>query len=147
MSLNHNNDNAESLQQSGATACLIDPAGTYSNAGASAPTTDLPGTYSDAGTSASTPADAGTYIPVSGATSEATEIVDPAGGADASGDVGRGRGYSTLGARRPGSTAGAGPVDPPAETYTPARVSARTDRGRTDIGRRRGCAYPGRGST
>ena len=83
MSLNYNNDNAESYNQSGATAYLIDPAGTYRNAGASAPTIDPPGTYSGAGASAPTPADAGTYILLSWATSEATEIVDPTGGASA----------------------------------------------------------------
>ncbi len=59
---------------------MVDPAGSYSLAGASAPIllrcrhiTVRPGA------SAPTPADAGTYIPVTGATSAAAEIIDPAG--------------------------------------------------------------------
>ncbi len=68
MRLNSDDDIASYYHHAGVTASLVDPAGTYSLASASAPT----------------PADAGTYIPVSGATSSAAEIVDPAGGAGAS---------------------------------------------------------------
>jgi hypothetical protein len=64
--------------QAGATAYLIDPAGTYNPAGASAPTTDPAGPYSGAGARAPTLAAAGAYIPITGATSAAAEIVDPA---------------------------------------------------------------------
>jgi uncharacterized transporter YbjL len=56
MSLNYNNDNAESYNQSGA----VGPARAY--ALASVPRTDPAGAYSGAGLSAPTPAAAGTYI-------------------------------------------------------------------------------------
>ena len=62
-----------------AAAEIVDPAGAYSPAGASAPTTDPAGTDGGAGASAPTLAAAGAYIPVTGATSAAAEIVDPAG--------------------------------------------------------------------
>src|SRR5271157_1254084 len=62
MSLNANDTPAGYSGQAGATAYLIDPAGTYSPAAASAPTT----------------AAAGVYVPITLATSAAAEIVDPA---------------------------------------------------------------------
>ena len=79
MSLNPNGAPAGYYSQDGATAYLIDPAGTYSPPGASAPTTDPAGTDGGAGASAPTLAAAGAYIPITGATSAAAEIDDPAG--------------------------------------------------------------------
>ena len=68
--------------QAGATAYLIDPAGTYSLAGASAPTIDLAAASVDPATSAHKPAAAETHIPVRPATAGAAKIID---GADAGG--------------------------------------------------------------
>jgi len=62
-----------------AAAEVVDAAGAYSLAGASAPTTDPARRRSAAGASAPTLAAAGASIPVTGATSSAAEIVDPAG--------------------------------------------------------------------
>ena len=96
MSLNPDGAPAGFYYQAGATAYLIDPAGAYSPAGASAPTTDPAGTDGGAGASAPTLAAAGAYIPITGATSAAAEIVDPA------------RAYSLAGASAP-TTDPAGP--------------------------------------
>ena len=80
MSLNPDDTPAGYSYQAGATAYLIDPAGAYSPAAASAPTTESVGTDGGAGASAPTLAAAGAYIPITGATSVAAEIVDPARG-------------------------------------------------------------------
>ncbi|HME83408.1 MAG TPA: DUF3383 family protein, partial [Roseiarcus sp.] len=146
MSLNPNGAPAGYYYQAGATAYLVDPAGTYSGPGASAPTpadpgtyipftgatseavetVDPAGTYSNAGASAPTPADAGAYIPFTGATSEVVETVDPAGT------------YSNAGASAPtpadagayipftGATSEAVEIVDPAGTYSGLGASAPT---------------------
>jgi hypothetical protein len=109
MSLNPDGAPAGYSYQAGATAYLIDPAGAYSP-----PTTESVGTEDGAGASASAPtlAAAGAYIPITGATSAAAEIVDPA------------RAYSLAGASAPtadpaGPDGGAGASAPtPADSGT-----------------------------
>ena len=58
---------------------IVDPAASYSLAGASLPTTDPAGADGGPGASSPTLAAAGASIPITGATSVAAEIVDPAG--------------------------------------------------------------------
>ena len=141
MSLNPNGAPPGYYYQVGATAYLIDPAGTYSVGGASAPTTDAAGADSGAGASAPTLAASGTYIPVTGATSSAAEIVDPAGtyraaGASAPTTDAAGA-YSGAGASGPtpaaagayiflvaGATPSAAEVFGPAGAYSAAGASA-----------------------
>ena len=120
---------------------IVDPAGAYSLAGASAATTDPAGGYSGPGSSAPTLAAPGAYIPVTGATSSATEFVDPSGaclaGASASApttdSVSR---YSAAGAGGPmlaardasipvsGATSAAAKIVSPPGTYLPPGASA-----------------------
>ena len=125
MSLDPNGAPAAYCYQVGATAYLIDPAGTYSQAGASAPTIDPAGAFSGVGASAPTPGAAGTYIPLTRATSEAVEIVDPAGAYSSSAsaptpaDAG---GYIPL----IGATSAGAEIEDPAGTYGPAGASAPT---------------------
>ena len=149
MSLNPNGAPAGYYYQAGATACLIDPAGTYSLAGAPAPTpadpgtyipftgatseaveiVDPAGTYSGPGASAPTPADAGAYIPGAGATSEAVEIVVPAGtysGPGASAPTPAAAGTYIPGA---GATSAAAEIVDPAGTYSNAGASTPADPG------------------
>jgi Protein of unknown function (DUF3383) len=124
MSFNLNGDPAGCYDHARATAYLIAPAGTYTLAG-------------ETGSKVSRSPPAGMHIPVIGATAPAAEIADPAGK------------YSGAGATAPTLVAGAHipligetsateeVVDPAgAHTLTLARVSARTDRGGTQIGRR-----------
>ena len=142
MSLNPNGAPAGFYSQAGATAYLIDPAGTYSPPAASAPTTDPAGTDGGAGASAPTLAAAGAYIPITGATSAAAEIDDPAGayspaGASAATTDPAGT-YSGPGASAPtlaaagthirvtGATSGAVEIVDPAGTYSNAGASAPT---------------------
>ncbi len=142
MSLDPNGAPAGCYYQAGATAYLIDPAGTYSlaGAGASAPTTDPAGTYSGAGASAPTLVAAGAYIPVTGATSSAAEIVDPAGTYSAAGasapstdpagtHSGAGASAPTLAAAgtsipATGATSSAAEIVDPAGTYSAGGASA-----------------------
>src|SRR5580658_670514 len=130
------------FDQAGATAYLIDPAGTYSALGAAAePTSDLAGAYGAVGASAPTLAAAGTYIPVTGAAYSAAEIVDPAGAyssAGASAPMTDAAGaYSAAGASAPtpatdtyipvtGATSSAAEIVDPAGTYSSAGASAPT---------------------
>ena len=131
MSLNPDDAPAEYYSQAGATAYLIDLAGTYSPAGANAPTTDPAGTDDGAGASAQTLA-AGAYVPTTGATPVAADIVDFAGAytlagsatADPAGTDG-GAGGPTLPA--PGAyTPITGATSDPDGAYSPAGSGAPT---------------------
>jgi hypothetical protein len=86
VSLNPNGAPFRYSYQAGATAYLIDPAGTYSLAGAPAPTIDPGGGDGDPETSPPTLA-AGVYIPAARAISSPAETFDSvnaSGSADAS---------------------------------------------------------------
>ena len=141
MSINPDGAPAYSYQ-AGATAYLIAPAGAYSPAAANAPTTDPAGTDGGAGASAPTLAAAGAYIPITGATSAAAEIVDPAGayspaGASAA-TIDPAGAYSGPGASAPtpadpgthipgaGATSAAAEILDPTGAYSPAGASAPT---------------------
>jgi hypothetical protein len=139
VSLNYDGAPAGYSYQAGATAYLIDPAGAYSPAAASAPTTDHAGTDGSAGPDASVPtlASSGDSIPITGATSDATEIVDPAGAyslasasAPTTDPAGADGGAGAPGAPIPitGATSAAAEVVAPAGAYSlPGPSGATTD--------------------
>src|SRR5271170_1718869 len=122
--------------RAGATAYLIDAAGTYSPAGE--PTIDPAGAHGNPGASTPTLAAAGGCILVTGATS-AAEIVDPAGSYSlSSAAIDPAGPYSGSGASAPtladpgayvplgGATSSASEIVYPAGAYSGAGVSAST---------------------
>jgi hypothetical protein len=142
MSLNPDGAAAGFDYQAGATAYLIDPAGTYSLAGASTPTIDPAGADSGAGASAPTLAAAGVYIPIARATSAVAEIVDAAGAYSPAGasvpTTDPAGPYNAAGASAPtlvaagasipiaGAASAEAEIVDPAGAYSPAGASAPT---------------------